>query len=213
MKRCVLAVTCSLSFCAPASAMVGGAEEAPAAVARHVVMLVNSRGGSCTGVAISRSVVLTAAHCLAPEAEHKLVEFGAGPPSLRDVASISAPSAIRRASCGAASRHRRCGADQDDRSSLFRHCRGAARHPRQSGGRGRSIPGRGLRTRGARRWQERRQGAQRQADGLEQARHIADPAGRSGTTQASGRASAPAPGTPARRCSTKLTDSSRCLAW
>jgi secreted trypsin-like serine protease len=88
MRRTAAALACSLFLYLPAAAMVGGAEEAPAAVARHVVLLVNSRGASCSGVAIARDVVLTAAHCLAPDAEHKLVEFGAGPPALKDIASI-----------------------------------------------------------------------------------------------------------------------------
>ncbi len=88
MKRIIATLACSLFLYAPAAAMVGGAEEAPTAIARHVVLLVNSRGASCSGIAISRTVVLTAAHCLAPDAEHKLVEFGPGPPVLKDIASI-----------------------------------------------------------------------------------------------------------------------------
>jgi len=49
-----------------AFAMVGGAPPADPAVARHVVLLVGSRGNSCSGVAIARDLVLTAAHCVLP---------------------------------------------------------------------------------------------------------------------------------------------------
>lgn len=69
----------------PAAAMVGGAPQAVPPVARNVVLIVGSRGTSCTGVAIARDLVLTAAHCLLPGADYKLVRFDAGgPPALLD---------------------------------------------------------------------------------------------------------------------------------
>jgi Trypsin len=71
-------------------AMVGGAPSADMATARHVVLLVGSRGTTCTGVAISRDLVLTAGHCVLPGADYKLMEFDAARnPTLRDVASIA----------------------------------------------------------------------------------------------------------------------------
>jgi hypothetical protein len=73
-----------------ALAMVGGAPPADMASARHVVLLVGSHGTTCTGVAISRDLVLTAGHCVLPGAEYKLMEFDAAHnPTLRDVASIA----------------------------------------------------------------------------------------------------------------------------
>src|SRR5439155_10351401 len=44
-------------------------------LARHVVMVVGARGGACTGTAIARDLVLTAAHCLqvGPGARHTVV--------------------------------------------------------------------------------------------------------------------------------------------
>jgi Trypsin len=73
-----------------AVAMVGGAQPADPAIARHVVLLVGSRGTSCTGVAIARDLVLTAAHCALPGADYKLVEFDAAHvPQLKDVAAIA----------------------------------------------------------------------------------------------------------------------------
>jgi hypothetical protein len=70
--------------------MVGGAPAAGAALARHVVMIVGSAGTFCTGVAIARDLVLTAAHCTLPGADYKLMEFDAAhQPVLRDVAQIA----------------------------------------------------------------------------------------------------------------------------
>jgi hypothetical protein len=74
----------------PAAAMVGGAAPATPAIARHVVLIVGSHGTFCTGVAIARDLVLTAAHCTLPGAEYKLMEFDAAhQPVLKDVADIA----------------------------------------------------------------------------------------------------------------------------
>lgn len=74
----------------PAVAMVGGAPAAETMIARHVVLIVGSGGTSCTGTAIARDLVLTAAHCATPGAEYKIVEFDAARrPKLRDVASLA----------------------------------------------------------------------------------------------------------------------------
>lgn len=78
-----------LSLCiAPASAMVGGA--APAGdFARGTVMIVGSRGNSCTGTLVAKDLVLTAAHCVPSGADYKLVQFDAQrQPSLRDIARV-----------------------------------------------------------------------------------------------------------------------------
>ena len=70
--------------------MVGGAPPATPALARHVVLIVGSRGTFCTGVAIARDLVLTAAHCTLPGADYKLMEFDAAHrPVLKDVAEIA----------------------------------------------------------------------------------------------------------------------------
>jgi hypothetical protein len=85
------ALACLLALLtgAPAFAMVGGAQPAPK-FAYAVQMLVGSRGSACTGVAIARDLVLTAAHCVVAGAEYKIVAFEAGAkPSLKDVASIA----------------------------------------------------------------------------------------------------------------------------
>lgn len=80
-----------LLSCLPAAAMVGGAGAAPDAIARSVVLIVGSRGNSCSGVALAPDLVLTAAHCVLPGADYKIVEFDAArQPLLRDVTSVTA---------------------------------------------------------------------------------------------------------------------------
>ena len=75
----------------PAAAMVGGASAPPDAIARSVVLIVGSRGNSCSGVALAPDLVLTAAHCVLPGADYKIVEFDAArQPQLRDIARIIA---------------------------------------------------------------------------------------------------------------------------
>ncbi len=85
----VAAVALLLGAC-PAAAMVGEAPPAAPAIARHVVLIVGSRGTFCTGVALARDLVLTAAHCPLPGADYKLMEFDAAhQPVLRDVSEIA----------------------------------------------------------------------------------------------------------------------------
>jgi secreted trypsin-like serine protease len=68
--------------------MVGGAPPATGDAARHAVLIVGSRGTSCTGVAVAHDLVLTAAHCAMPDATYKIVLFDAARnPTLKDVAS------------------------------------------------------------------------------------------------------------------------------
>ena len=58
-----------------AAAMVGGAAAPPDAIARSVVLIVGSRGNFCTGAALAPDLVLTAAHCVLPGADYKIVEY------------------------------------------------------------------------------------------------------------------------------------------
>lgn len=85
-----LAVLVSLVACSvPAAAIVGDAPVASGGPEKHVVMIVGSRGTSCSATAITRDLLLTAAHCVQPGADYKLVEFDAGKPTLKDVAQIA----------------------------------------------------------------------------------------------------------------------------
>ena len=80
----------SLALILPARAMVGGATPADPAIARHVVLIVGSRGTACTGVVIARDVILTVAHCAAPDATYKWVSFdNGGQPTLNDIATVT----------------------------------------------------------------------------------------------------------------------------
>src|SRR5687768_14241837 len=86
----VLAVISALLSPAPASAMVGGAPALSDPKSRPEVMLVGSRGNFCTGVAVARDLVLTAAHCVQAGAEYKLVELDAQKqPVLKDIVSVA----------------------------------------------------------------------------------------------------------------------------
>ena len=87
MLRLSLALLSAL-ICTPATAMVGGA--APAGeFARAAVMIVGSRGNFCTGTLIARDLVLTAAHCVPPGTEIKLVQLDAQKqPNLRDTLRV-----------------------------------------------------------------------------------------------------------------------------
>jgi hypothetical protein len=90
MRRLCVTFAVLLASSLSASAMVGGATTADPATARHIVLIVGSRGTFCTGVAIARDLVLTAAHCTDPGADYKLMEFDAAHrPLLRDVAQIA----------------------------------------------------------------------------------------------------------------------------
>jgi len=68
--------------------MVGGAPPA-GEFARAAVMIVGSRGNFCTGTLIARDLVLTAAHCVPPGSDYKLVQFDAQKqPNLRDTLRV-----------------------------------------------------------------------------------------------------------------------------
>ncbi|MDE1567594.1 S1 family peptidase [Aquabacter sp. P-9] len=71
----------------PASAIVGGGP-APAEVAARTVLIVSTRGASCTGTALAPDLVLTAAHCVKPAADYAVAILGGGAPRLIPVTGI-----------------------------------------------------------------------------------------------------------------------------
>ena len=76
-----------------APAMVGGAPPAADGAGRSVVMILGSFGTACTATAVARNLLLTAAHCVQPGADYKLVDRQPGQslsevPLLKDVARI-----------------------------------------------------------------------------------------------------------------------------
>jgi hypothetical protein len=90
MIRVAATLTCALVTSLPAAAMVGGAQPTNEGAGRAVVMLTGSRGTFCSGVALARDLVLTAAHCVLPGATYKLIDFDAArQPVLKDIADIA----------------------------------------------------------------------------------------------------------------------------
>jgi hypothetical protein len=74
---------------APGFAMVGGAQPVTDGVGRSVVMILGSYGTVCTATAIGRDLLLTAAHCVQPGADYKLMASKPGEtPVLKDTARI-----------------------------------------------------------------------------------------------------------------------------
>jgi secreted trypsin-like serine protease len=85
-----LAVAAVLLVAAPAVAIVGGGAPSAEGVGRSVVTIVGSRGNFCTGALIAPKLVLTAAHCVQPGAEYKIVDYGADrQPQLQDVKTVA----------------------------------------------------------------------------------------------------------------------------
>jgi len=85
-----LAVAVALLLSTPAHAIVGGGAPSAEGVGRSVVTIVGSRGNFCTGALIAPKLVLTAAHCVQPGAEYKIVDYGAvRQPQLQDVKSVA----------------------------------------------------------------------------------------------------------------------------
>jgi secreted trypsin-like serine protease len=88
--RILLAIALIATSTPAARALVGGAAAAPDPIARAVVVIAGARG-FCSGVALARDLVLTAAHCVPPGAEYQIVEYDAArQPQLRDIARIIA---------------------------------------------------------------------------------------------------------------------------
>ena len=76
--RLVLAALACLSFSPGAFAITGDAPPALAWAARPIVMIVDSKGDLCTGTALARDLVLTAAHCVARPLRYEVKAFQTG---------------------------------------------------------------------------------------------------------------------------------------
>jgi secreted trypsin-like serine protease len=88
LPRLIAGIALLLSV--PAHAIVGGGAMSTEGVARSIVTIVGSRGNFCTGALIAPKLVLTAAHCVQPGADYKIVEYGADrQPSLQDVKTVA----------------------------------------------------------------------------------------------------------------------------
>src|SRR5258705_1680552 len=90
MIRIAIVLICTCTLSSSLGAMVGGAPPASQDAGGAVIMLTGSHGTFCSGVAIARDLVLTAAHCVQPGADYKLISFDAQrQPLLKDTAQIA----------------------------------------------------------------------------------------------------------------------------
>ncbi|TCT07629.1 S1 family peptidase [Aquabacter spiritensis] len=83
LRRATAGLLCAAGLLAasPAAAIVGGGG-APAEVAAHTVMIVSTRGASCTGTVLARDLLLTAAHCVGPKGDYAVALVDRGAPEL-----------------------------------------------------------------------------------------------------------------------------------
>ncbi len=89
MMRLMVAIT--VLGIGSAHAMVGGAPAATDAASRAVVTIVGSRGTFCSGALIAPDLILSAAHCVQPGADYKIVQYDAArTPRLLDVRRVAA---------------------------------------------------------------------------------------------------------------------------
>jgi secreted trypsin-like serine protease len=84
IQRLLLALAFAL-ITHPASAIVGGGGSPAESISRAVVTIIGSRGTFCTGSLIAQELVLTAAHCVLPGADYKVIIPGETPPRLLDL--------------------------------------------------------------------------------------------------------------------------------
>ena len=84
-----IAVAAALLLSTPAHAIVGGGAPSTEGIARSIVTIVGSRGNFCTGALIAPKIVLTAAHCVQPGADYRIVEYGGAQPALQNVRSVA----------------------------------------------------------------------------------------------------------------------------
>jgi secreted trypsin-like serine protease len=75
----VLSALTWLMLCAPALALTGNALPASGWAARPIVMIVDARGDLCTGTALTRDLVLTAAHCVTAPIDYQVKAYQTGP--------------------------------------------------------------------------------------------------------------------------------------
>jgi secreted trypsin-like serine protease len=75
--RTTLQILAAALAALPASAMVGGAPTTEDGIGRSVVTIIGSRGTFCSGALIAPDLVLSAAHCVMPGAEYKIVLYDA----------------------------------------------------------------------------------------------------------------------------------------
>lgn len=87
-SRLALTALAVLGAAPMARAMVGGAP-AGAEAAGHAAMVVSTRGAVCTGIVLAPDLLLTAGHCVEPQADYAVAIVGEGPPRLIPAARVA----------------------------------------------------------------------------------------------------------------------------
>jgi secreted trypsin-like serine protease len=77
MRRVLAALVC-LSFASSALAITGNAPPAAGWAARSIVMVIDERGDLCSGTALARELVLTAAHCVTGASSYRVRVYQTG---------------------------------------------------------------------------------------------------------------------------------------
>ena len=88
IQRILIVATLAL-ITTPAAAIVGGGGAPAENIARSIVTIIGSRGSFCSGSLIAQDLVLTAAHCVMPGADYKVIIPGETPPRLLDVRRVA----------------------------------------------------------------------------------------------------------------------------
>lgn len=83
-----LIAVCALAVASPAYAINGGGA-ASAEIAAQTMMIVSTRGASCTGTVIASDLLLTAAHCVQPKSNYAVVIPGGSAPRLIQITQIA----------------------------------------------------------------------------------------------------------------------------
>ena len=176
--------------------------------ARAIVMVVDPRGDLCTGTALTRDLVLTAAHCVARKLDYQVKTFQTG--QTISVRAIALHPRFDLRELRREPRHRRRRAAQARRAARRPGDAGQARAraPRR---RRRDADHRRLRRHRRRHRARLRHPAHGHARRHRQARLAANPSVRSGDAQRRASASAPAPATAARPSSSR--QAKRSSAW
>ena len=86
MRRAAFALIFALAPL-PAYALIGGTP-APADISAQTVLIVSTRGASCTGAVLAFDLVLTAAHCVQPQANYAIALIEPAGPRLLPVERI-----------------------------------------------------------------------------------------------------------------------------
>ncbi len=82
MRPMILASLVLSFFALPAAAIVGGPDSSRATATRHIVMIVSTRGSLCSATALTRDLLLTAGHCVAPAADYRVLTADKKPPGI-----------------------------------------------------------------------------------------------------------------------------------